>query len=573
MFVSNSALFPAYAPVLNSQGGFSRQAVSSTHLPVLAFLRHLWFPEIRDRENDIRPAYAETFEWVLDPDSKIKDARNFIDWVSSPCDADDSNRVFWVSGKAGSGKSTMMKYLYRDPRLKRHLQLWAKDTPLTCIGFFIWDRGKSMIHKSREGMMRSLLHQILVKHRNLIPFVFPEKLDAMRVAGNAVDSTKPEEPFSWDWTELFGALTRITNEQFLEEQGIPMRLCIFVDGMDEYRTFENPGLSPNDQIKRKKKGYTEIAELFRQLAKSRVIKICLSSRHLVEFRDAFDVTGHKLKLEDLTYDDIKHYTTQTLKKNFRWRALTAQVPIAGRQLITKIVKKALGVFLWVMLVTHLLLDGLQDGDSLAELQRNLDSMPVELGGKDGLYALMMKNIKIEHRQQCFEILQLVRYSRSPPSLLSLAFADGEFRDFISNGSELISQLQLDQVAYHSNRMEDRLNSRCAGLVEVVKKTSVRAGAVIYSNNKVQFMHQTAKDFVEQSQMWGMFLPDAPGSFNPHFPLLAACLLKLKLECTSNGERVQRMKTATDWGPVKDAMVYAFRDEQCGSEWSVAITRS
>ena len=421
-----------------------------------------------------------------------------------------------------------------------------------------------MMHKSREGMMRSLLHQILAKHRHLIPVVFPEKWYAMRVAGNAMDSTKPEESFTWDWTELFGALTRITNENFLEEQGIPMRLCIFVDGMDEYRTPEDLGLSPDELIIRRKKGYTDIAEVFSQLAKSRVIKLCLSSRPLVQFRDAFGVSSNSLKLEDLTYDDIKNYTTQVLEKKPRWLALTTQSPIAGGQLITNIVDKALGVFLWVVLVTHLLIDGLQDGDSLKELQENLDSMPVELGGEDGLYALMMRNIKLEHRRQCFEILQLIRYSRSPPSLLTLAFADGEFRDFISNGSENVLPLQFDQVRYHSDRMEDRLNSRCAGLVEVVKKESVGPGAVTYSSDRVQFMHQTAKEFVEQSQMWKTFLPDAPGCFNPHLSLIASCILDLKLECSSNGEWVKRMRTETDWKPVKDAMVYAFRDEQCGS---------
>lgn len=428
-----------------------------------------------------------------------------------------------------------------------------------------------MMHKSREGMVRSLLHQILAQHKKLIPVVFPEKWIrgyATRTAGNAENWTERERPLTWDWSELFAALTRVTNEQFLKEQGIPMRLCMFVDGMDEYRTFEDPGLPPNELISRKKKGYTEIAELFRQLAKSKVIKICLSSRHLVEFRDAFGVSSHNLKLEDLTYDDIKSYTTQVLGKDLRWRALMVQSSIVGRQLITNIVDKALGVFLWVVLVTHLLLDGLQDGDSLTELQTKLNSMPDELGGENGLYAFMMRNIKLEHRRQCFEILQLIRCSRSPPTLLSLASADGEFRDFISNGNEILLPLQFDQVAYSSNRMEDRLNSRCAGLVEVVKE--IRGGP---TNNRVQFMHQTAKDFAEQSQMWKIFLPDAPEFFNPHFPLLASCILDLKLECTSNGEWVKRIRTATDWEPVKDAMVYAFRDEQCELELPVAIIRS
>ena len=419
------------------------------------------------------------------------------------------------------------------------------------------------MHKSREGMVRSLLHQILEQHQNLIPVVFPQKW-IRRYA----TPTAAEDPLTLDWSELFAGLMRVTNEQFLQEQGIPMRLCVFVDGMDEYRTFEDASLPPNEFISRKKKGYGEIAELFRRLAKSKVVKIRLSSRHLVEFRDAFGVSSHNLKLEDLTYYDIESYTTQVLEKNPRWRDLTPQNPIVGIQLVTTIVVKALGVFLWVVLVIHLLLDGLQDGDRLTELQKKLDSMPVELGGEDGLYAFMMRTIKLEHRRQCFEILQLIRYSRSAPTLLSLEFADEEYHDLIFNEDKTLLALQVDQVGYVLNRMNDRLSSRCAGLVEVVKDSSVGPRNLTYwKNNRVQFMHQTAKCFVEQPQMWKEFLPDASRSFNPHSSLLVSCILELKL---LKGEGLKGMETSMDWQYVEDALVYAFKDEQCGSKWPLTI---
>ena len=178
-------------------------------------MRHLWFLEIQDREDDIRPVYAETFEWKLNDYSTKADARNFIDWLLSPCDVHDSDRIFWVSGKAGSGKSTIMKHLYRDLRLRRYLRFWAKDSTLTCVGFFIWDRGKSIMYKSPEGMVRSLLHQILAQHKNLIPVLFPEKWIrgyATRNARNFEDSTEREEPLIWDLSELFAALKLVINE-------------------------------------------------------------------------------------------------------------------------------------------------------------------------------------------------------------------------------------------------------------------------------------------------------------------------------------------------------------------------
>ena len=353
-----------------------------------------------------------------------------------------------------------------------------------------------MMHKSREGMLRSLLHQILAQHKELIPVVFPDY--AIRGAENAGELSKPENFFTWEWSELVAALKLVTNGPFLQQQGIDMRLCIFIDGMDEYRTFEEPDLLPNEAIKWKKKGYTEIAGLFKELAESRICKICLSSRPLVEFKDSFGVTGRQLKLEDLTYEDIMRYTTETLGHNDRWRAMRAQNAAISEQLISEIVNKVLVVFLWVELVVHLLLTSLQDGDRPTELQMQLDAMPVKLGGENGLYALMMRNVKVEHRRQCFEILQLVRHSSSPPTLLSLALADGECHDLLFNDMNTLSPLQDDQAQYISSQMADRVNSRCAGLLEVEKmgENSHDPWSATHSNYRVRFMHQTAKGLRE-----------------------------------------------------------------------------
>ncbi len=544
------------------------------HLLALAFLDQLWFPEIGDREDNIKPAHAKTFEWLLDVNSRKSDACDFMNWLLSPCDVGDSNRIFWVSGKAGSGKSTLMKYLYRDQRLKSCLEVWAGRIPLTCIGFFIWDRGKSMMHKSREGMVRSLLHQFLAQYKSLIPAVFTDKWMTVE------DWTKLENPPTWRWPELYAALKLVTDDTFLKEQDIDTRLCIFVDGMDEYITFRDLDLSPNEIINQKKKGYAEITELFKQLAKSSITKICLSSRPLVDFKDAFGVTGHQLILEKLTYDDIKSYTTETLRGNHRWRAMSTQSPLVAEQFITNIVDKALGVFLWVELVVGLLLKGLQDGDRLKELQRKLDSMPVELGGENGLYALMMRNIQVEHRRQCFEILQLVRYSLSPPTSHGLAFADGEYQDLLFKEIETTSLLQVNQAQYTSRRLDDRLSSRCAGLLELVMMEENCYGpqSATRSIQRVQFMHQTAKDFAEQPEMWKVFLPDPLGDFNPHASLLASCVLELKLGNPLNGQSIgcsvvmPSERRARVWKMVKDAMLYASRDEQCRSNQIDSVVR-
>jgi hypothetical protein len=80
---------------------------------------------IDDREADIAETYGDTFSWTLEDDGfdrlakmrpaerdqmrKSKDNSSFVSWLGS-----DSDHLFWSSGKAASGKSTLMKYLYND---------------------------------------------------------------------------------------------------------------------------------------------------------------------------------------------------------------------------------------------------------------------------------------------------------------------------------------------------------------------------------------------------------------------------------------------------------------------------
>ncbi len=197
-------------------------------------------------------------------------------------------------------------------------------------------------------------------------------------------------------------------------------------------------------------------------------------------------------------------------------------------------------------------------------------MPVDFGGQDGLYAHMRRNVKFEHRRQCFEMLQLVRHSLRPPTPLSLALADGECRDLLFRDIETVLPLQVNHAQYISSRMDDRLNSRCAGLLDSVR---------IHSTHIVQFMHQTAKDFVEQPEMWKVFLPNFPRDFNPYTSLLASCILELKLGNPLDGASVRQglvkptISHRRALELVGDALLYASRDEQCRSNQPVSVSNS
>ena len=49
--------------------------------------------------------------------------------------------MYWVSGKAGSGKSTFMKHILDSPRTEECLKTWAGDDFLSIATISFWDSG------------------------------------------------------------------------------------------------------------------------------------------------------------------------------------------------------------------------------------------------------------------------------------------------------------------------------------------------------------------------------------------------------------------------------------------------
>ncbi|KAF4880875.1 hypothetical protein CGCSCA1_v000522 [Colletotrichum siamense] len=83
-------------------------------------LGRLWFTTINDRYEDILPAHEKTFEWIFSRDLQLHSSSTFIEWI------ENGRGVYWMSGRAGSGKSTLMKYMADDSRTEMWLRTWAR---------------------------------------------------------------------------------------------------------------------------------------------------------------------------------------------------------------------------------------------------------------------------------------------------------------------------------------------------------------------------------------------------------------------------------------------------------------
>src|ERR1700733_6219681 len=86
-----------------------------------------------------QPTNSETYPSWSQPAHGVSCGTSFVSWLR-----DHSQPVFWISGKAGSGKSTLMKYIRRDERTRRYLSDWALGANVVLASFFFFERGNEL---------------------------------------------------------------------------------------------------------------------------------------------------------------------------------------------------------------------------------------------------------------------------------------------------------------------------------------------------------------------------------------------------------------------------------------------
>ena len=399
-------------------------------------LESLWFMEMNHRYETIAPAHYQTFRWIFkDPQCLGKPWDNFSDWLST------SAGVYWIQGKAGSGKSTLLRFVWDSQETWECLKTWAASRQLVAGAFYFWNSGVE-VQRSRTGFLRTLLYELLNKQKDLIPEVLDKEWERQSTyAAHDMELT----PESWSLNRLktaFSQLVGLSNEN--------LRLCFFVDGLDEY---EGPA--------------GDIAEYICDLAqRSRFAKFCVSSRPWPAFESIFHACLG-LKLQHLTEDDIKAYVTDTLGNNRHMRMLRAEDPDNTTALINEVVEKASGVFLWVELVVKSLISGLRDGDEVSHLRHRLALLPPDL---EKLYEHMLSQIEPEYKQESSTIFQIFRangYSLGIPTLYR-ALSYPTYQSVLNidySAAENSVGTRKQMMEAKVQRMQIRLNSRSKGILE------------------------------------------------------------------------------------------------------------
>ena len=454
------------------------------HIARETFLETLRFGSIDDRHDSIAAAHKQTLQWVLTPDSyQGVSWHDYPSWLKS---ASVSSNIYWITGKPGSGKSTLMRYLADSEITEAMLQKWAGPRLIRILRCFFWNPG-TPIQKSMEGLLRTLLYQALCSPA--IGNDMIQKVARARWHSSMYDNIKRIE--SWTVSELSIAFRR-TLSAVLEHSSI----VIFVDGLDEF------GI---DRTERE-----ELANVFLEMLNIPNLKICLSSRPWNEFKDPFG-NFPSLRLEDLTREDMRAFVQAELGDN---RAIQDLAQVASDEVIElqeQLTTKSDGVFLWLHLVTRRLKIAAQDGRSLRKLFQILDEMPPDL---DDFFQDMLQRIPEQDRIQSSKIFQIMlddRVSHSP-ELMTLSFTDEGVHDFaLTNAVETETRAQILSRVIAFKR---RLNSQCMDLLVCGpgRKTSGRSGHG-WEDTRIEYLHRTVKDFLASEVSQGVLLNYTDGPFD------------------------------------------------------------
>uniref|UniRef100_A0A0D2XJE7 Nephrocystin 3-like N-terminal domain-containing protein n=1 Tax=Fusarium oxysporum (strain Fo5176) TaxID=660025 RepID=A0A0D2XJE7_FUSOF len=252
--------------------------------------------------------------------------------------------------KAGSGKSTLMKYIVHHASTIAHLSHWAGKSPVLFIYFYFWEATTQPLQYTQEGLLRTLLWQSFKTRPELIPVVAPHRWTA-KFALHGLGGSSPE----WTLDEL-----EETFRNLASLNGSSFNLIMFINGLNE---FDGEPEALVGWVKR-------AVEKFG-------IKVCVGSRPWTAFADGFE-QHPSLTMQHLTASDIEayvdgHFNTSPAFK--QWQAISVKETEKLRQ---QFLIKADGVFLWVYVVVKDLMSALARGKSLKELHAILDALPVDV---------------------------------------------------------------------------------------------------------------------------------------------------------------------------------------------------
>ncbi|KAH7024704.1 uncharacterized protein B0I36DRAFT_249958, partial [Microdochium trichocladiopsis] len=387
------------------------------------WLESLFFEQIDARLDGVSDPHDDTCAWILETDA-------YLGW-QDPKQQLAHHGFLWVRGKAGVGKSTIMKFLCSTARKE------SLDRNEIVLSFFFHARGGDL-EKSTIGMFRSILYQLFTKAPHL---------------QTLLDDDLPEHIHHTGWS--LGKLQKLTTDAVAQLGG--QGLTMFIDALDECNETEGSAM----------------VRYFQRLARSSFasavrLRVCFSSRPfpVVDVRKGLflvleDEEGHMEDLESYVYAELEEW------------------PEDSREGVCQhVIDKAKGVFLWAVLVTTSLLQDKRRGRlSPRALVNRFTNLPLQLSDlfKD---ILRRDEGDIEELRLCVQWLLYAKETLSPE----------EYYQAITTGLAIESGEDLepwDRDSMTPDVLQHFITSTSRGLAEAKGR---------YRLFEVEFVHETVRDF-------------------------------------------------------------------------------
>lgn len=498
--------------------------------PDVRVLKQLYFPNVYDREDSMETATDSTFRWILedgfdekfgedDTESRDEDSDSSDDDSEDHDDSDPGTRaeekpavphkkkdrgeshaaiqrriakenrvkarakfttwlqrdngVFHISGKPGSGKSTLMKFVHGHPNTMKKLRAWAGSKQLVFGHFFFFKAG-GKFQKSLEGLQRSILFETLKQCPELIEHVLPE---AFRAFSRNPAASSIDELF-FRPSELDQAMNRLASVP----TAMGYRICFFIDGLDEYEDVNADELH-----------HERLAEQFFSWASSSEVKILVSSRPYRVFQEAF-LDERRIRVQDLTDIDITLFGRKMFEKD----KCFDQVRPFYRQLVNQVVTDSAGVFLWARLAVRSLIMATRRDCSRQFLEQQLGQTPQSISA---LYAQLLASINPIDRDRAYKMLLFVsRLAESDVSVYAPALT---WMDSLENPNFPMCSEPRPYTKEEGNDLRKSvqrdLEDCTKGLLELTTNQFPTMMGCPITTDMVRFFHRTILDFVRESE--------------------------------------------------------------------------
>jgi ankyrin repeat protein len=419
--------------LLSGTGDIDFSPIDST---IKQLLKSLYFKEMHDRQNDIKPATDGTCTWLFEH-------KAFQEWRGQGQD------LLWIRGNPGTGKSTLLKYAVRK---MNETETRSSLDKVLFVSFFFHGRGTEL-QRTALGLFRSILYQIVDHIREQEPDLLS---DLEKFFKKRYEPTEGRG-LSWSWhlSEL-----RYNVESLLLKllKSGKYLIRIIVDALDECG----------------KKAAIEIVKGFRSLLKSlfankfghdNKIGICFSCRHYPAL--ALD-QGTEICVERENKIDIMTYVRYELEGS-------------KSQLEDAIIERADGSFQWASLVVDKVMQLELEGEDPRAINTEIQQTPQDL---NELYRLLLEGIHPDSRPRSLKLIQWVLFATRPLTLDELRFA--MVLDADTQYGSLRQCRDAEEYTDDNSMMQTKVKHLSCGLAEVRWHKSKQI---------IQFIHQSVIDFL------------------------------------------------------------------------------